>query len=439
MKKGLITLLLLSALSTSGVMGQELWSLERCIQYAWENNIQIRQQELVVEQNKNNVEQAKYNFVPSVNASVSENMNWGRSVNLNDLEIITNQLSASTSASLGASIRILDGLSKPNTLKSNQKSLEISMQDVQRIKNDISINIARAYLQIMLSQQIFNSATESFNSMLEQRNRSEKLVNAGSQAYSTLLEMDAQLANERVRVVEAENQLTITKLTLMQLLDLGSDVNFDIVIPGLPELPDVYNEESIDILFRQSLSLPQIKSAELTLERSKLQLNIAKGRLYPTISLNASYGSYFSNRNDDPFFTQFNDNRNPSMGLSLSIPILNNLQTRINLKNARLNVTNYELDLQSKHQDLYKEIQTAASDAKAYHQRYLASKQNLTAMEESFRYVEEKFNIGVLNGTDYTVAKNNLFAARSNYYQSIYQFIFQSKILDFYRGIPLSL
>lgn len=439
MKKVLFILLLSGTLSTVKVTGQELWSLERCIQYAWENNIQIRQQEIVVEQNKNNAEQAKYNFVPSLNASVSENMSWGRSVNLNDLEIIQNQLSASTSASVGASIRILDGLSKPNTLKSNQKALEISMQDVQRIKNDISINIARAYLQIMLSEQILESAVESFNSMQEQRDRSEKLVNAGSQAYSTLLEMEAQLANERVRLVEAENQLRINNLNLMQLLDLESGTSFGISIPQLPQIPETYNEESSDILFRQSLSLPQIKSAELTLEQSKLQLAIAKGRLYPTISLNANYGSYFSNRNDDPFFTQFNDNRNPTLGFSLSVPILNNLQTRTNVKNARLNVANYELNLQSRHQDLYKEIQTATFDAKAYHERYLAAKYNLSAMEESFRYVEEKFNIGVLNGTDYTVAKNNLFTARSNYYQTVYQFIFQSKILDFYRGIPLSL
>ena len=438
MKKALFTLLLLSVPGLSLIFGQQLWTLERCINHAWENNIQIRQQELVVEQNKNNLLQAKYNFVPSVSASISESMSWGRSVDLNDLTIINNQLSASTSASVGASIRIIDGLSKPNTLKSNQKSLDISVQDIQRAKNDISINIAGAYLQIMLSKQILRAAHESFNAMQEQRDRTKKLVDAGSQAYSAFLEIEAQLANERVRVIEATNQLETNKLTLMQLLDLDNNSDFDIVTFDLPEIPERYLSESVDMLFDRSLSLPQIKSAELTLERSKLQLAIAKGRLYPSVSVNANYGSYYSNRNDDPFFTQFNDNRNPSVGLSMSVPILSSLQTRTNVKNAKLSVTNYELDLQSKHQALYKEIQSAVAGAKASHERYLAAKFNLSASEESFRYVEERFNVGILNATDYTVAKNNLFSARSNYYQSIYQFIYQSKILDFYRGIPLS-
>ena len=431
-----ILLLLLIPLTLSA---QKRWSLEECIKYAWDNNLSIKQQEIVVEQSENNVLESKLQYLPSFNASVSHSMNWGRSVNMQDLQIIENQLSQSTSASMRASVNLFEGFQKGNDLKSKKVVQEISVLEVGRIKNQISVEISRAYLQILLSKEILRTANQSLESVKQQVDRTGKLVNAGSIAYSSLLEIEAQLATERVQVVNAQNQVNNSFLALKQLLDLTRESDFDVDSPNLDLMIEAFSGESVDQLFEQSKTLPQIKSAELNYINSNLQLAIAKGRSYPTISFSAGYGTYYSDSRDQNFMDQFNENRNPSISFGLSIPIFNNWQSNTAIKNARLGVRNAEIEVRNAEQILYKEIQQANSDALGYYEKYKASSQSVKAMEESFRYVQQKFDLGVLNATDYTVAKTNLFKAQSEFYQAKYQYVFQLKILDFYKGIPITL
>lgn len=431
-----ILLLLLIPLTLSA---QKRWSLEECIKYAWDNNLSIKQQEIVVEQSENNVLESKLQYLPSFNASVSHSMNWGRSVNMQDLQIIENQLSQSTSASMRASVNLFEGFQKGNDLKSKKVVQEISVLEVGRIKNQISVEISRAYLQILLSKEILRTANQSLESVKQQVDRTGKLVNAGSIAYSSLLEIEAQLATERVQVVNAQNQVNNSFLALKQLLDLTRESDFDVDSPNLDLMIEAFSGESVDQLFEQSKTLPQIKSAELNYTNSNLQLAIAKGRSYPTISFSAGYGTNYSDSRDQNFMDQFNENRNPSISFGLSIPIFNNWQSNTAIKNARLGVRNAEIEVRNTEQILYKEIQQANSDALGYYERYKASSQSVKAMEESFRYVQQKFDLGVLNATDYTVAKTNLFKAQSEFYQAKYQYVFQLKILDFYKGIPITL
>jgi len=418
---------------------QKLWSLEECIKYAWDNNLKIKQQELVVEESDNNLLQSKLNYVPSVSASVSHSMNWGRSVNMNDLQIIENQLSQSTSASARASINLFEGMAKNNDLKSKQVIREISVQEVSRIKNDISIEIARSYLQVLLSKEILNTAKSSLASIEEQVARTKKLVDAGSQAYSSLLEIQAQLATEKLQLTNAENQVSSNLLSLKQLLDLSTDSSFDISLPNLDYFVSDFKGVSIDELYNSSLNLPQVKSVRLSRDNSNLQLAIAKGRSYPTVSFTAAYGSYFSDTRDVAFMTQFNENRNPSLSFGLSIPVFNSWRTNTAIRNARIEVKKSDINVKSQEQLLYKEIQQAANDAHSYFARFKATEDNVKAMQESFRYVQQKFDVGTLNATDYTVAKANLFKSQSDFYQAKYQYIFQLKILDFYKGNPITL
>lgn len=423
----------------SMLSSQSRWSLEDCIRHAWDNNLRIKQQELAIEQNENNLEQSRLNYYPTLNASVSHSMNWGRSVNVQDLKIIENKLSQSTSASARAAITLFEGFTKDNEVKSRGVQLEISQREVERLRNDISVEIARSYLQILLSREIVKTAEQSIASAREQLSRTQKMVDAGSIAYSSQLEVEAQLAAERVQVVNAHNQLRSALLNLKQLLDLDGDIDFDIKDVDVDFLVKEFIGESVPELYGQSLSLPQIKSAELSLKNSALQLAIAKGRAMPSVSFSAGYGSYYADSREQSFFDQFNENRNPSLGFGLNIPIFNNYQVKTAVKNARLGVRSAEIEMKSRQQMLFKEIQQAVNDASAYYQRYLASGQNVKAMEESFRYVQQKFDIGILNATDYTVAKANLFKAQSEYYQTKYQYVFQLKIIDFYKGIPISL
>ncbi len=426
-------------LSLSPILyAQKTWTLEECIKYAKENNLQIKQQELAVDQAKNSVQQAKLRFIPTVNASVGHNMNWGKSVNINDLQI-TNQLTQSTSASLNTSIPLIEGMSKINSLKSSNLQLEISEQDVERLKDEITISITQAYLQVLLALEIEKSANESYKSINEQVERTRKLVDAGSQAYSSLLDIESQLAAERLQLVTAGNNVKSNYLTLMQLLDLPQENDFAIDIPLLDSTFIMFAENDLYSIYNSALALPQIKRAELALEKSKYDYKIQKGAAYPTVNLSAGYGTYYSDSQENAFFSQFNDNRNPSIGFGLSIPIFNGWRTNTAIRNARLNIKSAELELEKSHQQLYKDIQNACSNAQNAYEKYLAAAQNMKAGKESFSYVETKFNVGLLNGTDYIVAKTNLFKSESEYSQAKFQYILQLKILDFYRGIPIKL
>lgn len=419
--------------------GQKAWTLQECIKYAWENNIQLKQQEIVSEQSKNNVEQAKYSFLPTLNGSLSHSMNWGRSVNMQDLQIIQNKLYQSTGASVRASVDIFNGFQKSYDAQSKKIQYEITLQDASLLKNNISIEISRAYLQILLSKEVFKVSQESFNSISEQVVRTKKLVDAGSQAMGTLLEMEAQMATERVQVVNAQNQVRANILTLKQLLDLPEEISFDVLIPDIDVTLAMFKGEDINNLYSISMNLPQIQSAKLALQNSGTNLKLAKGQLLPSVSLSAGYGTNYSDSRSDAFFQQMKDNRNPSVSFSLSIPIFNSLSAKTMVKNAELSLKNSQLNLKSKEQQLFKEIQQANNDALALYEKYIASGQNVKAMEESFRYVQEKFNIGALNATDFTVAKTNLIKAKSDYIQSKYQFVFQLKVLDFYKGAQIVL
>lgn len=246
-------------------------------------------------------------------------------------------------------------------------------------------------------------------------------------------------------MVTAENRVKTSTLALQQLLDLQYDPDFQIMVPDIDYTIQKYTGYNIDEIYAGALSMPVIQSARLALTKGELDLKSAKGQFYPKISLAASYGTFYSSSTFAPdgsvypFFEQFRDNINPSISIGLSIPIFNNWNVKTNVRNARLAKESLELDLRTKEQTLYKEIQTAVTEAETYYRQMEAAEANVSSMQESFRYVEEKFNAGALNSTDYTVARANLLKSRSEYLQAKYQFIFQLKIIDFYKGIPMSL
>lgn len=424
-------------------IAQQGWDLRECIEYAKENNLQVKQSELLVEQSKNMVTQQKYQFLPSISGNLSHSMSWGRSVNLQTLEIIKNKLSMSTSGSLNASVTLFDGLSNVYNLKSSQVQLRMSEEQVEKLKNDITIQITQAYLQVLLAKAIYESAQESCKSVEEQVDRTTKLVEAGSQAYSTQLEVQAQLATEKSQLVVAENNVRTALLTLVQLLDLPQEKAEDFEIKTPTHHDDIAYEmlppKEFYSIYTKALNLPQIRIQELAVKKSEYDYKSAFGRYFPSLSVHAGYGSYYADGQHEAFFTQFKHNKNPSIGFTLSFPIFNSLTTRMNVRNQKIALDNERINLELQKQNLYKEIQTAYNGAYSAYQSMNAAKENLNAIQESFTYTENKFNVGMVNATDYNLAKTNLFKAASTYYQSLYQYIFELKILDFYTGKQIEL
>ena len=458
----LVSLLLSFPLS---LLGKDTWSLEDCIRYAWENNLTIKQQELGVLQSKNVHFQSKMAFTPSLSARISENVNWGQSVDLSTLTILNHVKSTNTGVGIYADMDLFTGLQKINTVKQEQARLEIAVQEVQKLKNDISIEITRGYLNVLLAGEILEAAVQSRESVAGQCTRTKKLVDAGSQPLSTLLEVESQLATEELQVVEAQNNLRTYYLILRQLLDIPTESVFEILIPELGDLQDM-DPVSVEDMYYTSQDLPQIKKTEFGLEQKKHELAIAQGGRYPRLTLSVGYSSFYSDANrkkqeeKDPeengddnggglddifggtsasFWEQMKKNNNPSIGLSLNIPIFSKWQINTNVKNAKLGVEMAELEMKNARQLLMKEVQQAANDATSTYLRTQAAERNVKAMEESFRYVQQKFDIGMLNSTDYIVSKTNLFKAQSSYIQAKFEHVFKLKILDFYKGIPITL
>lgn len=429
----------LAALMLHGnAFSQEKWSLERCITYARENNLQVKQQKLQATQAENNLLESQMDYIPSLNASINHNMSWGRSVNLNDLAIIENDLSQSTSMNISSSIPIFEGLQKHNRVKSSRKQIEIAYTNIEKLQDDISLSIARGYLQLLLSMELEATALSSYNSVAAQVERSGELVEAGSQAYGSLLEVQAQLANEKVQLVEAQNNVRSNRLALMQLLDISTD-DFEIEVPDISHLTLEYLPADASEIFAQAQELPAIKGAELAMEQSELQYKIQKGAALPTLSFSAGYGTYYSDNQETAFLKQFDNNRNPSIGFNLSIPIFNGLRSKTAIKNSRLNMESSEIDYEIALQNIMKEIEQACNEAASCYRKFEAAEQNALSARETFKYTKEKFDNGMLSGTDYTVAKDNLFKAESQLLQSKFQYVFQLKVLDYYRNTPITL
>ncbi|KPK84521.1 MAG: hypothetical protein AMS27_09725 [Bacteroides sp. SM23_62_1] len=431
--------------------GQKIWKLEDCIQYAFDNNLTIKQQVNATEYNSNILKQSKIDLAPNLNAGSSYGVSWGRALDQTTYEFTDNQRIMSMNMNASSSVTLFSGLQQLNTIRQNEFNLMASLQDLERYKNDIALAIAAAYLQILFNTELLGIAQSQLEITQLQVERTQKLVDAGSLARGSLLEIQALAASEELNVINARNLLDISYLNLTQILDLDSVGDFDIEIP---EFGDIAAEDillSINSVFNEAVTImPQIKSAEYQLSGSEKGLNIARGARYPSLNLSTSYSTGYSDIRERynpatnemepyPFPDQIQDNRSTTLSLGLRVPIFNGWMVNTNISNAKLIVMNSRLMLETERNNLYKEIQQAYADVIAAQKKYIATQQALVSMEESFMYTEQRFEVGLVNAVDYNAEKNRLTATQSDLLQAKYDYIFKMKILDFYRGLPLSL
>lgn len=418
---------------------QQKWTLEQCINYALENNIVIKQYQINTQYRENEFDQAKYNQLPSVSASASQGVNFGRSETLEGT--FDNYTRANTSADIGANILIWRGGTIKNTIKQNEYSLKASLEELQKAKDDIALNIASAYLEILFAQELIAVSENQVEQSKQQIDRSKQLVEAGTLAQGALLEAEAQLAREELELVNSKNNLRLAYLNLAQILELEDYSDFEIIAPQIPELKAQMTLANSKNVYNKAVEIrPEIKSVEYNLKQAQVQLDIAKGARLPTLSAYAGISNnYLAYENAPSFSDQFANNVSENIGLSLNIPIFSKFQNRTNINNSKLQITNTQLDLENAKKNLRRQIEQAYVNALGAHERYSANKAAVQSMEESFRYIEEKFSVGRVNPVEYNDAKTNLAIAQSNLLQAKYDFIFRSKILDFYNGVPIEL
>lgn len=433
----------------TGARAQETWSLQKCIDYALQNNIQIKQQSLNSEYYNNQLGQAKNNRLPNLNAGFQNNMNYGRTIGSDNTYLDIN--SNSTSGSLSSNVTIWNGFTLKNSIKMADMDLRASLEEMQKTKDDMMLNIAASYLEILFAEELLTVSQDLLTITQLQIDRTGKLVEAGSLAKGNLLEIEAQYAREELSVVNAQNRLQLAYLGLYQLLELPSTESFIIEKPTLPEIgANMSLLNSMDV-FRNAVQLrPEVKGAEFKMESARSQLLIAKGNLMPSLTFGGNYYNFYNNKYkypDPPYGTggkilfgdQLQSNVRYGFGATLNIPIFNRYQARNGVNNSQIQLEGSELTLQSTKNLLRKDIEQAYTNALAAFKRYVANQKAVVSSKEAFRYTEEKFNVGMINSVEYNQSKNNLSTAQSDLLQAKYEYIFRTKILDFYNGQPIEL
>ena len=455
---------------------QRIWTLEECINYAFDHNLDIKKQILNVELNKTQVLQSALNMLPDLNANATNVWNFGATI-----DMYTNNFANTTVRSnnfyLASNMTLFNGLTKFNTIRQNQINLLASKYDLDVIQDNISLSVAGYYLDILFNRELLDVAKEQLKITQDQVTRISKMVDAGSSAKGDLLNIQAQASAEELVVIEAENRLTISNLSLQQLIDLPVTKDFIVEKPALKpvEVPDVVLSPE-QIFEKALLARPEIKSADLRVQSAQKSLAIARGLITPTLSIGGSWGTGYSgaSKEIDPdaptlpptiepigitqisrdtvlgyfnnstyrvksFSDQFTDNDNKSFGFYLRIPIFNGWSGRTAISQAKIQRDQSEVDLEITKRTLRKSIEQAFADAVAALKKYNSSLQKVSAQEESFKYAEQKFNVGMMTSFDYNMSKKDLTRAQSELLQAKYDFIFKTTILDFYMGKPISI
>ncbi len=439
-------------ISISVFSQERKWTLQECVAYAIENNISIKQMGLTANMSEQDRKAAMGAMLPNLGAQASQSFSFGSSIGGNNNRISSDVLQSNFS--LNTSITVFNGFKLRNSYKKSKISKESAFLDLEKIENDITLNIVNAYLTILFDKENLNIAITKLEITKEQLERTKELVDAGSKPRVDLYDVEASLAKDEQKAIERENKLEISKLTLAQILQIDyRSFEIEEVAVDLP-LKAILLDSS-DEIFKESLRLrPEIKKAEIALEGAALATAIAKADYYPSLSFSAGISTFYLHQQGGPEFIynpntdsyldnrfkeQVSNNLNKTLQLSLTIPIFNQLAVKTNVAKTRLNSQIAELELESQKLALEQTIQSAFLDAKTALKTYEAAKISLIAQEKSFENSQIKYNLGSMTSFDFDKVKQQLIEAKSILVRSKYDFVFKTKVLEFYKGMTITL
>lgn len=442
---GALALYLATAMIHAGAQNNEVWTLQKCIEHAREHNITVKKVQLSMESARLNVTQSWAALAPSLNGFFTESFNFGLRFDpttglLNDQRFTTTSIGASSQ------FIIFNGLANYYTISQNKNTYKASQYDFQQALDDISLNIANLYMQVLFAQERLEIVKQQVDLLKQQADRSRQLYDAGALTQGALLSIEAQLATQELTLINGENALANAKLALIQVLAIDG---FDIQIekPDFSKIPvGEFNEtENAQSIYALAVNTrPNILSREYRMKSARNALAVARGSYYPQFSVNTSINTIFSgllkqnpfdpNSPVVPFFDQLKRNNSQQISLGLTFPIFNGLQIRTAVQQAKLQYKNAELDMQAEQLSLKNTIQQAYADARAASKSYQANKKNLQALEENYTYAKQRFEANLINSVDYNDAATRFFNARTELLIAQYDFIFKSKVLDFYKG-----
>lgn len=419
----------------------QAWSLRQCISYALEHNITVKQQDVTRQQREIDLSTAKNSRLPDLNGSASQNWSFGRGLTSENTYSNTN--TSSTSFSLGTSVPLFSGLKIPRTIELNKLNLEAATADMEKARNDISVQVAQAYVQILYDMEMCDVAQRQISIDSLQVVRLKEMYQNGKASGVDVAQQEATLAQSRLTYTQADNDCRLAVLALTQLLELPSPEGFAIIRPdagvidpsagAVPPSPDEIYQEAITFK-------PEIKAELYRLKGSEMNIKIAQSALLPTLSFNAGIGSNYyktSGFNAESFGRQLRNNFSQYIGLSLNVPIFNRFATRNSIRSAKLERETQQLQLDNVKKTLYKEIQQAYYNTIAARAKYESSMEASRSNKAAFDLMSAKYEYGKANITEFNEAKNNWLKAESDLVIAKYEYVYDTSLIDFYRGKEL--
>lgn len=464
-----------------GSHAQDVWSLQRCIEYARSHNIQIKQQVLQKRLSELQLRQSRLSQFPTVNAGADYGYNYGRSIDPTTNQFVGSQLS-SAGLNMNAGITLFSWFQKRNTIAANQYADQAAREILENMEDNISLNIANAYLQILQTEEQEEVSVQQISLTQQQLDNTSKQVVAGALPESNEADLEAQLARDSATYITNKNNVTFAILQMKTLLNLDFRTTF------IPEKPDLAKIPILNIavltpeeIYQSAVAKqPQILSDSLQVLSAEKQVAASKGALYPSLSFGAGLGTNYSSNYRRPvgettiaippspigsvdvngtnytvnslpqqitnpkfeqpkLSRQISDNLRENLGLSLNIPLFNGLQTRAQIEQSKINLENqrlvHEQDLLTLKQDIYQ----AYANAKASLENYVAAQKTLKSSQTAFYYAQQRYNVGLINSLDYVTSQNSLFQAQNDLISKHYDYIFKMKILEFYKNLNITL
>ena len=403
------------------------WSLRACIEHAREHNIQVAYTRVALENTRVELTRGRAQRLPSLDFSSTQG--WGHQKKANANGDMKSSSAYTVNYSLNGNMVLYQGGKLSRSVQQQELAEKAMMQDMMVAQNDIEIAVTKTCLQILYANEMLKTDRQTLESSEAQLARTREFQKAGSVSMSDLAQMEAQYSSDRYRVVQAENDLALSKLQLKQLLELEPEESFEVFFPELDEKDVIVVIPRLEDVYREALEqMPEMKSSQMNVEASVLGEKIAKGDYLPSISLSASVSTGHDSKGRGSYFSQMD------VGVNISIPISNRKQARLNVSRAKLQTEQVRLDERNTRKDLLQTVESLHQDVVAAQSRYSAAVQRVKFAGESYRQMQAEFDAGMKSAVDLLVEKNNYLSALQEQIQAKYQVVLAFKLLNFYRN-----
>lgn len=438
----IIFICLLIGNSYATAIAQETWSLEKCINYAKQNNISLKRAKIVIVQSKLDEKKYKKSRLPYIGSRAGLGFQYGRNIDPTTNDFINTRLGYNN-VSLNANLTIYSGGSVLNSIRQSQYNQIAAKEDALAAFQSVTLQIVSIYLDILLMQEQVIIAQTALEQSKEQLAQTDKKIQANIIPKVDRLELLAQIARDEQTLITNQNSLNLNYLKLKNLLEINPNKTIQVRIPEKKQLESQFNPLSLNSTYSQTLNTQAtIKACEARIQSAAIGIKLAKTDALPKVSLFAGIDTRFSNvsnRDNESYFRQINQNFGQSFGLQITIPIYNNHRTIINLEQAELNVIDVEMQKKQAQQLLKAEVQETIANTEAAYLELEASKKSLVAAQLTYQNVLRKYQLGTMNSLELTTAKTNFDTAKLNLARAKYTYLFRLKIIDFYLGKELKL